>query len=333
MSALSLKNLYDGDLEKEDFFALARQYERNYIAQQKSNNKSYSKIGEDGSPSEEAIRFKTVKSLGFSLDSIQCNESTSDGKTQYEFFVSFIGLLGSAGILPQHYIKMTLERIKHGDFALAEFIGLFEHRLISLYYKAWAKYKFPVQYESADKEGGDNFSVALKSFSGFNHGEAVQLYYSGHFAKNTRPHTNLQSIIAELLTAKVSIKMMQGRWLPIRKKDRCVSGVRGRNHQLGSGVILGSRYWDIQSKIVIQVSEITMDQYLQLKTESPIYQRLSNLINAYVPVHISVCLEFQVKTYRHQLSTIGNGFQLSQNAWLMGQQENTLISKRHLMRL
>ena len=134
-------------------------------------------------------------------------------------------------------IKTSLERIKHGDYALAEFVGMFEHRLISLYYKAWGKYKLPVQYEGANEIGQDNFSTALKGFSGFYKGKNLQLYYAGHYAKNNRPLSNLKCMLKELLNADVSIKSIVGKWLPINPRDRCMSGVKGKNHQLGSGIM------------------------------------------------------------------------------------------------
>jgi type VI secretion system protein ImpH len=331
MSTLSLTSQFDGQTEKEDFFSLVRQYERNYVYQRAKNHEDYAKVGEDGPPVNEVIRFKSISSLGFSLDSIRrLNPDEDDDR--YEFLVSFIGLLGASGVLPQHYVKLSLERIKHGDHALSEFIGLFEHRLISLYYKAWCKYKLPVQYESSPKEGEDNFSTVLKGFSSFNRGKALQLYYAGHYSKNNRPLANLQHMLKELLAADVSIQSMIGHWLPIRQRDRCVSGVGGRNHQLGAGVILGKRYWDIQSKINICVQDIDMKQYQQLQPEMPLYELLAFAVNAYVPVHISVCFEFRVRSEKQEMTPIGKGYQLSRNSWLMSKPKDILVSKRLLIR-
>jgi type VI secretion system protein ImpH len=332
MSTFAIKNSYDGGKEAESFFALVRQYERHYIHACKSDNDSYTKIGEDGSPAKEAIRFKSVKSLGFSVDSINTINLGSDKPDQYEFFVSFMGLLGAAGVLPQHYIKLALQRIKQGDYALSEFIGLFEHRLISLYYKAWGKYKLSVQYEASDQEGEDGFSTILKSFSGFYHGKTAQVYYAGHYSKNNRSLSNLQKMIQEVVSTDVYIQQMVGQWLPINSRDRCVSGVNGKNHQLGTGIILGKRYWDIQSKITIGISGLSMEQYLSLHPSEPLYDVLASMVNAYVPVHIRVEFTFTVNSHQKYVSKIGQGFQLSSNAWLVSKKKNILLSKRLLNR-
>lgn len=331
MSTPSLNNRYDGQLEKEDFFSLVRHYEAHFIRACHARGLDVSKLGEDGAPSQEALKFKSISSLGFGLDKTKLIDSDAD-VNRYEYLVSFIGLLGSAGVLPQHYIKLSLERIKHGDFALSEFIGLFEHRLISLYYKAIGKYKLSVQYENSNGDGNDHFSRALKSFSGCHGGNDVQLFYSGHYAKSNRPLVNLKSIVSELVGAKVSAQSMVGNWLPIAARDRCQAGVTGKNHQLGSGVILGKRYWDMQSRIVIAIHDIDMNTFQALQVDRPLYQLLASAVNAYVPVHISVQFEFHVRCLQQEMTPIGNGFQLAGNAWLMSKPKSSLVSKRVLTR-
>lgn len=332
MSTLSLNNHYDGQLEREDFFSLVRHYENQFIRNCKNSGIEGSKLGEDGAPGQEALKFKSISSLGFSLDKIR---PLSDNKTdieQYEYLVSFIGLLGSSGVLPQHYIKFSLERIKHGDFALSEFIGLFEHRLISLYYKSLGKYKLPAQYENASYTEEDHFSQSLKSFTGFYGNNNAQLFYSGHYAKNNRPLINLKAIVSDLLGAKVSTQSMVGNWLPIAKRDRCKIGTRGRNHQLGAGIILGKRYWDIQSKIILRIHGVDMATFLDLQEGKPRYELLASAVNAYVPVHIAVHFEFHVNSHHQEVPANGKGLKLSGNAWLMSKAKNTLIAKKSLIR-
>lgn len=331
MSTPSLNNRYDGQLEKEDFFSLVRHYETHFIRACADRGIDAAKIGEDGSPGQEALRFKSISSLGFGLDKAKLIKSDND-VNQYEYFVSFIGLLGSAGILPQHYIKLSLERIKHGDLALSEFIGLFEHRLISLYYKAIGKYKLSIQYENSGGDDNDHFSRALKSFSGFYGKNDAQLFYSGHYAKNNRPFVNLKAIVSDLVNARVSTQSMVGNWLPITSRDRCKTGVKGKNHKLGSGVILGKRYWDMQSRIIIAIHDINMNTFLDLQGDSPLYKLLTSVVNAYVPVHIAVQFEFHVRCEQQEMTAIGNGFQLSGNAWLMSKPKSNLVSKRVLTR-
>lgn len=334
--APGINSAYDGLREQENFFALVRHYERhlNFLAKQQepASEEAYVYIGEDGPPSHELIRFRSVKTPALSVNNVKKVVAKESGYEHYEFMVSFMGLLGSAGVLPQHYTRLSLERIKQGDSALVDFIGLFEHRLISLFYKAWGKYKHAIAFENAKKIHDDPFSQVIKSFSSFSRGPLTQLYYAGHFSKTNRSLSNLVSLVKEMLGEKVSAKSMVGRWLPINVKDRCVIGSNGYNHRLGDGVIVGKRYWDIQSKIEIVVDGITMERYRELEHGKPLYQLLTATINSYVPIHINVFLRFIVNCQRVELSQLDGKLQLSQNLWLASKYKNHLVAVKQVKR-
>ncbi|MBX2807692.1 MAG: type VI secretion system baseplate subunit TssG [Cellvibrionaceae bacterium] len=330
MSALSVSNKYDGKSEKERFFDLVRHYERHYKAG--AIGSACASVGEDGPPSNEVVRFKPIHSLGCSLDVVNKLPGNKNQQDCYEFLVSFMGILGASGVLPQHYIKLSLERIKYRDHALVDFIGIFEHRLISLYYKAWSKYKFYIHYEFAKNEGDDNFSKTLRSLSGCFFKNNLQLYYAGHFSKNNRSLKNLKLIVEEVIAADITIQSMVGSWLPIDNQHRFLLGVNGRNNRLGDGVVLGYRYWDMQSKIIIRIKNIDMKKYLSLLPGKPLYSLLSMLVDNYVPTHISVDFEFKVNSCNKNIFSLGESCQLSRSAWLAGRYKKVFASKITLMR-
>ena len=80
-----------------------------------------------------------------------------------------------AGVLPEHYTSLVIERshLRLKDHALREFLDLFNHRLISLYFRAWEKYRFPVAYERHLVEGrldDDLFTLCLFCLIGMGSG-------------------------------------------------------------------------------------------------------------------------------------------------------------------
>jgi type VI secretion system protein ImpH len=50
---------------------------------------------------------------------------------------------GPSGVLPYNYTELVIDRLRNKDRALAEFLDIFHHRMISLFYQAWEKYRFP----------------------------------------------------------------------------------------------------------------------------------------------------------------------------------------------
>ena len=91
-------------------------------------------------PKNEVVRFKAHPSLEFPASEIQAfseNEATG----QPSMTVTFMGLTGPMGVLPHSYTELVMERTRYRDHALGAFLDIFNHRLLSLFYRAWEKYR------------------------------------------------------------------------------------------------------------------------------------------------------------------------------------------------
>src|SRR5262245_18194950 len=138
-----------------DFFQAVRVLERLYPNRQP--------VGRDALPSQEVVRFRSHLSLSFPPSAIHEIERLQDGRGPAQMTVAFMGLTGLLGVLPRHYTELLLERVRHKDQTLRDFLDFLNHRLISLFYRAWEKYRFPIAYERAmvQQKGYDRFSLHL----------------------------------------------------------------------------------------------------------------------------------------------------------------------------
>ena len=50
--------------------------------------------------------------------------------------------------------NLLMERARYGDTAMWAFLDIFTHRAVSMFFRAWEKYRFPVGYE----RGEDDFT-------------------------------------------------------------------------------------------------------------------------------------------------------------------------------
>ncbi|MEJ7618544.1 MAG: type VI secretion system baseplate subunit TssG [Pyrinomonadaceae bacterium] len=109
-------------------------------------------VGAAAAPSEEAVRFRTRVSLVFPPSELYELKRRADEEDQRppEMTVAFMGLTGPAGVLPLHYTELLIERARYKDTAGWEFLDIFNHRLISLFFRAWEKYRLTATYESGD---------------------------------------------------------------------------------------------------------------------------------------------------------------------------------------
>jgi type VI secretion system protein ImpH len=95
-------------------------------------------VGRDARPGEEVVRFLAHNSLTFPPSSIHDLSRSEEGGPA-AMVVAFMGLTGPSGVLPRHYSELVLEQERRRERGLARFFDLFNHRMISLFYRAWQK--------------------------------------------------------------------------------------------------------------------------------------------------------------------------------------------------
>lgn len=245
-----------------DFFQAVRVLERLQLDRQP--------VGYDAAPAREAVRFRTHVTLDFPPSAIHEVMRDQDGGRPPAMTVAFMGLTGPLGVLPRHYTEMLLERARRKDFALHDFLDLFNHRLISLFYRAWEKYRFPVAYERAlsRRQADDRFSHYLFDLFGMGtrglRGRlAVQdrplLFYAGLLAQHRHSACALDGLLTDYFGVPAQVVQFVGQWLPLAEEDRTRLGTA--NHTLGVSTVAGSRVWDQQAKFKLRLGPLTLDTF------------------------------------------------------------------------
>jgi type VI secretion system protein ImpH len=190
--------------------------------------------------------------------------------------VAFMGLAGLMGVLPRHYTELLLERVRFKDFALRDFLDIFNHRIISLFYRAWEKYRFPIAYERSRQSGGnayDPFSMALFHLVGMGtgglrgrlkFGDEALLYYSGLVAQQPHSASALEGTLSDYFGAPIAVRQFAGAWLTLDVTNRSRMGKRQANNELGWTAMLGSKCWDQQAGFRLVAGPLTLTQFLML---------------------------------------------------------------------
>jgi len=108
-------------------------------------------IGFQGPPEREAVRFRALPSLNFPPSSIYSMTKEPPARPNSPqppsvMTVAFYGLFGPNGALPINYTLNIIRQLERGrgeeKTALRDWLDLFNHRLVSLFYRAWEKYRF-----------------------------------------------------------------------------------------------------------------------------------------------------------------------------------------------
>ncbi len=243
-------------------------------------------VGRYGEPADEAVRFRTRVSLAFAPSQVhQLTEATEEEGTEAgqpaQMMVAFMGLTGPAGVLPHHYTELLIERTRYKDTALAEFLDLFNHRMISLFYRAWEKYRFPVAYERAGGEVGepDPFTEFLFNLVGLgtrglrqrqSFADEILLFYGGLFAQRPHSASAMAAMLGDYFGVRAAIEQFSGQWLKLEEES--LTRLGGDHAELGVTAVAGSRVWDAQSKFQLRVGPLTFNEFVTFLPSGSAFQ-------------------------------------------------------------
>lgn len=254
-------------------------------------------VGREALPAEEAVRFRTHVSLTFPASEInrivQAEVPDSD-RTVTEMHVAFMGMAGISGVLPMHYTETIVDRVRHRDTAMWAFLDIFTHRAVSMFYRAWAKYRFPIGYE----RGEDNFTSYLFDFAGIGTDgmrgrmgieDESLLPYTGLIAQKPHSADAIQNILSDYFGVNAKVHQFYGQWLDLTEEDHTKIG--RRNNRLGVNAIAGTRIWEQQSKFRVTLGPLTFKQFQDFL---PIGSA-SKAVNSIIKFMVGTEFDFDIK--------------------------------------
>jgi type VI secretion system protein ImpH len=83
------------------------------------------------------------QSMAFPASAVHNIEENANQSDPAHMTIAFMGLTGVQGALPLYYTERMLASKAAKDDSLAAFLDIFNHRLISLFYRAWEDIVFP----------------------------------------------------------------------------------------------------------------------------------------------------------------------------------------------
>ncbi len=258
--AFTLEEVLFAEPYRFDFFQAVRLLERIYATRKP--------VGHASEPGHEAVRFRTLTGLNFPASQVYALEREGDDPDRPappQMTVAFMGLTGPSGVLPHPYTELLMERLRNKDRALVEFLDQFNHRLVSLFFRAWEKYRFPIGVE---RGLDDRFTEFLFDIVGlgtrglrrrFSFADEGLLSYGGLIANQPHSASAMAGILSDYFGVPAAIEQFKGQWL---KLDPESTSTLGRaNHQLGVSTVVGTRVWDMQSKLRVRFGPLSLEQF------------------------------------------------------------------------
>lgn len=249
-----------------DFFALLRRLE--------ALHPQAPRIGRALRPSQEPIRLGQDPEMDFAPAPLASFAQDARSPAP-RLGVRFFGLLGPQGPMPLHLTEYVRERLRwRNDPTAARFLDIFHHRMLTLFYRAWADAQPTVQQ---DRPAHDRFAAWLGA--GFGHTDAApmqaalprqaQLFQAGLLGARSRHPEGLAKLLAQHFRVPARIEQHIEHWLTIAPEDRSGLG-HARNRpersampaaQLGRSANAGRAVRDRQYKFRVVLGPLTLAQY------------------------------------------------------------------------
>lgn len=117
-------------------------------------------IGSSWQVRQEPVRFRPHPGMGFPASEIKGMELPEHPRLPPTVRITFMGLYGVESPLPTHYIDDITQR-REGYEATADFLDIFNHRLIAQYYRIWRKYSYPATFEAGGRDKTSQYLLGL----------------------------------------------------------------------------------------------------------------------------------------------------------------------------
>lgn len=242
-----------------------------------------SALGHAARPQDEPLRIGQEPSLAFAPAEI--SKVRAEDAPPSLSILSF-GLFGPNGPLPLHLTEYVRERKHHyKDETFSAFVDIFHHRLILLFYRAWAQAQAVVGLDR-DEQPFANALSSLLHLSGdsLRHrdalGDHAKLAMAGHLARQTRNAEGLVQILRSYFGVPFSIQENVESWVEL--DPSCQARIGRFASQLGSEHLMGRGVRDGQSRFRLVVGPLSWSRYQDFLPGTWSSRQLRDWVRLYV---------------------------------------------------
>jgi type VI secretion system protein ImpH len=244
-------------------------------------------LGRARRPEDEPLRLGQEPDLAFAPATISGVLPGSSARPP-RLRSRFLGLFGPNGPLPLHLTEYARQRIRnHGDHTFAAFADLFHHRVLALFYRAWADARVA---PGADRPERDPFARHLACLAGIglpglrgrdSVPDTVRMQFAGRIGSSSRQPDAIERALADQLGVPVRVREFVGHWQPLDVGDRCRLGRSGaETGALGRTAVLGEAVWLVEDRFRVTLGPMSLDAYRELRPDRESGRRMQDLIRS-----------------------------------------------------
>jgi len=284
------------------------------------------RVGEQGPASEERLRFRPALDLAFPDADIAGLEVVADpwsGRERLVIETTFLGLYGTVSPLPNYYTEEMIHEVSEESLE-RPFIDLFHHRIISLFYRCWEKYRYYIQFRT---RGADPFSRRFLCLLGLGVAApseesavpAVRLLrYAGLISKKPVSAAAIRGALSDYFEGiPVEVTCCVTRWVTIPHDLRNSLGVA--HCSLATDLHAGEQVEDRSGRFRITLGPMGLTAFVRLLPGGDDFSAVDEVSRLFTIDHLQYELELilrRAEIPEIRLAQDSLGTRLGQTTWL-----------------
>lgn len=295
-------------------------------------NRKATPLGSGSVPQQEAVRLRGPLRPVFPTSQVEkLSHDANDPRPILSTPV--FGLGGPDGPLPYAWQEWLQQRALARDHAPAEFLDLFQHRLISLLYRALRKHRVALGFAEPQDTPVHRQLRALAGLLPDSLHDRQQLPDAALLARTALLAGGRRSLAGFVAMARhhfgvpLKARAYAGAWCEIPPASRSVLKRGGRNLQLGNNAIAGKRIWDEHAGIYLDIGPLSSEQAEPLLPGGDAHEQLADLAALYFGPDLDCVLTLDIQGAQPLKLDRGQPPRLNWNGGLQRDSNPTVIKR------
>jgi len=271
-------------------------------------------------PAEDPVRLAHAATLEFPPRSIDRYEART-AERPARLYGLFLGLFGPHGPLPLHLTEYAVDRQRNaGDPTLVAFADIFHHRMLSLFYRAWADSQPTVQLDRPEQ---DRFRTYIGALIGMatphlDRRDALpdqyKRFFAGRLVPQARNAEGLKNFLEHFFEVPVRVLEFVAEWMRLPEEAHLRMGVAMAG--MGRTAVMGTHVRGAQQRFRLRLGPLSQNQFNHFLPGGEALKQLVAAVKTYLGEEKGWDLQLVLKKDDVPLTHMGQAGRMGLNTWM-----------------
>jgi type VI secretion system protein ImpH len=282
------------------------------------------RLGEARKASDDPVRLAQPPIQHFAHSDV-AGYSVDPDRSRPRLLEHSFGMFGPNGALPLHLTEYAQARQKHADDpTFSDFVNLFQHRLIALFYRAWANADPATNHDRPERDRFQGYIGALMGLAPESArrrdaaNDLAKFARCGRYASHARSADDLRNILADYFELPITVRQFVGSWLDIPPDSWSRLGGIREYALLGSGATLGGSSWQCQHRFEVAIGPLSLAQFRDFLPGSRGLEELRALVKLFTNREWAFQVRLLLRDVEVPGMVLGSAGELGWTSWVGG---------------